>query len=486
MSFTRRTLFPSLAQISALLVAILVPISLMAQEAPKKEFTDKVSESLQSIGKKLTESPQDFDGAIRDIDALLVQVKPESYDTAYLSQMKAQAYIGKLDYIACLPPLETAYRLSKAYGFFDKTQELGLLWMLAQLYVQDASSEKNMELQNQKFSKALATVRDWLSQTPKPTFEAYYFAATILYHQATGGGSLAEPNKELLKQAADECQNALTTAIRPRDTIYQLLVAISQSSGDQDAAARYLELMVAANPKSGQYWTMLLATYLTAAEGMPEGSFLRNDAYAKAVYTIERAQKNGFMSTPQDYQRLFACYFNSGQFEGCIDVLEGGLRNGKVDSDQKNWELLSSCYLQINQTQKAIDTLVEAAKKYPDKGDIDMQIGYLYYGIEQYRDALDFMKIARDKGVVESKLASLLFFIGYLHYELKELDEALESVNKSLEIDSKSQNPKDVQRAILEAIAERERSLGRNQPAATAPAAANQPQPQAAAQQPAQ
>jgi hypothetical protein len=149
MSSTKRTLFSSLAQISALLVAILVPVSLAAQEAPKKEFTDKVSESLQAIGKKIAEPPQDYDGAIRDIDALLVQVKPESYDTAYLSQMKAQAYIGKQDYNACLPPLETAYRLSKAYGFFDKTQELGLLWMLAQLYVQDASLEKNAVLQNQ-------------------------------------------------------------------------------------------------------------------------------------------------------------------------------------------------------------------------------------------------------------------------------------------------------------------------------------------------
>ena len=467
MSLIRRTFFiRSLAKFGALLALVLAPLALVAQEAPKRELTEKVAEKIQPIAKKIMEAPHDYDGALQEINELLASVRPDSYDTAQLSQLKAQAFIGKNDYASSVGPIETAYRLSRTYKFFEPAQELGLLWMLAQLYVQDAGRETNLELQKQKFAKALATVREWLSLTPKPTFEAYYFAATILYQQAQPeAGSGKEADKELLKQAEAECHNALTMSIKPRNEIYQLLVAIAQANNQPEVAAQYLELMVAANPKNSSFWTMLLSSYLTAAETMPEGSYMRNDVYAKAVYTIERAQKNGFMNTPVDYQRLIACYFNSSQFEGTVDVLEAGLRNGKVENDQKNWELLSSCYLQLNRTQKAIDTLVEASKIFPDKGDLDMQIGYLYYGNEQYRKALDYMKVARDKGVAENKTASLLFFIGYLHYELKELDEALESVEKSLAIKPDDTNAKGVSNAIKEAIQERERALNKNQPA---------------------
>ena len=488
MTLTSRLHFSSLLKICALLAAVLMPVSLIAQETVKPELTDKVSESLQAIGLKLVgDSAQgiapDYDGAIYDINVLLAQCKPESFDTAYLSQMLAQAYIGKLDYVGSVPHLETAYRLSRAYKFFEPTAELGLLWMIAQLYVQDASLEKNSELQKQKFTKALSTVREWLALTPKPTFEAYYFAATILFQQATDSGNAKEPNKDILKQAETETLNALTLAATPRlrDQAYQLLGAIAQMNNDLASVAKYLEVLVISNPKSSSNWLTLLASYLGSADGLPDGSFLRNDAFAKAVYTISRAQENGFMNTPMDYQRLFACYYNSGQYEGAIDVLEKNIRSGKIENNQKNWEILSSCYVQINQNQKAIDTLVEASKLFKDQGNIDMQIGYLYYGTEQYQKALDSMKVARDKGVAENKRASLLFFIGYMHFELKELDEALVSVNKSLEIDDKGQNARDLQRAITESIAERERNLNRNQPAA-APAAdnASQTQPQGA------
>lgn len=455
-----------ITKISALLLAILLPVSLFAQEPPKRELTEKVSEQVPIITKMIQEE-KNFDGALVSLNALLSQVKPESFDTAVLSQLKAQALLNKQDFAGATVPIENALRLSESYNFFEKRGELELLWMLAQIYVQDASMEKNPDIQKQKFARALATVRKWLSKTPRPSYEAYSFAASILYQQAQPTpGTKEEPNKELLKEAEDMCLNALTTSIRPRDQIYQLLVAIAQSRNDPDTAAKYLELMVAANPKVAQNWNMLLGSYLTAAEPLPEGSFLRNDAYAKAVYTILRAQQNGFMGTPMDYQRLLLCYFNSGQHEGSIDVLENGLRQGKLENTYKNWEILAQCYLQINQIQKAIDTYKEAAKHFPTDGNIDMQIGNLYYMIEQYRPALASMKTAATKGVPPGKLPSLLFFTGYLHYELKELEEAKASVEKSLELKPDDRNAKDVLTAINEAIEERNRALKRNQPTA--------------------
>ncbi len=458
MHFSRftNTLRRSGTKLLILLAALALPLALPAQEAPKKELTEKVSESIQNINTLFTN--KQFDDALRLIDSLLSQVNPNSFDTAYLSQLKAQVLLTKQDYPASIIPLETALRLSEQHKFFEPRQNLELLWMIAQLYVQDAGTEKNPEVQKLKYTKALQTVRRWLSMSPKPNADAYMYAASILYQQAMGQ---KEPDKALLKEAASDCNNALQTSIKPKETIYQLLIAIAQTTGELNKAAQYLELLLAANPKNSQYWNSLLYSYITSTENTPEGSFLRNEAYAKAVYTIKRAQAQGYMNTPEDNHRMVAMYVNSSQFEGAIDILEPGLKNGKIDASKyANWELLAQCYLQINDTKNAIRIFQEASKKFPTEGNIDMQIGNLYYNMEQYRLALDNMIVAARKGV--SKPAPLYFFIAYLHLELKELEPALAAINKSLELNPNANDAKNLKQAIESSIEERDRNLKRD------------------------
>jgi len=517
MPFTRHIISARNALKAGLLLFVLVtpiwqlaaaPAKPAASAAPatpppvKKELSQKAQDALPEISKMMGDDQgnHNYDGAINAINALLPQLVYDSYDMALLSYLKAQSIISKGDYMASIQPLETALSLSEKYGFFGKG-DLDMLWMLAQLYASDASSEKNPALLQQKYAKALNALRRWISLTPKPNYQAYIYIASILVQQ--GKIDSKEPEKDmdkgLIKQAREAALSALTLTTKPTESTsaYQLLVAISQALGDYTMAGKYLELLVQTNPKRSDYWGMLLNSYLQLIDATPDGSFLRNQAYAMAVHTINRAQQNGFMLTPTDFYNKVVMYINSDQLEGAADLLETSLHGGKMDvAKYSNWELLATTYIHLDEIQKAIDTFREAQKYFPTDGNIDMQIGYLYfYNLHQNRPALEAMLAASKKEVPPKKAPVLYSTIAYIYLYLKEYELGVEAVDKSLEMDPKSQNAIGIRNALVDAIDERNRILNYGSGAKPDQPATGQtqeqqnqtqPQTQPAAAQPAQ
>lgn len=482
-----KSIFPrqSVLKMMLLLAGFAIPSWMAAQADEKPQLSDKVSEQVAALGKMLND--KQYDQLVDAVDKLIAQAKPNSFDIAYLSQMKVQAYLYKSAYAAAIAPLETALSLSERYKYFEKRGELELRWLLAQLYAQEAATEKNPEVKRAKYNKAYETVRQWLNETPKPTVEALLFSASILYSQATDNTDT--PDLARLALAESECRKGLLLEVKPREQLYTLLIAtlqvqsqalMTEAEKDEKAgkdsaaekkaqgvaklmeASEYLELLVQQNPNNSQYWGQLLNPYLIQAESLKEGTLQRQDAYAKAIITIERAQKAGFLKTPEDYFRLVGIYFNSNQFEGAIDLLESGLRDGRIEPTQKNWEMLAQTYVQIRDEKKALNSYKEIAKMFPKDGTIDMQIGNLLYNLDNYPEALKYMQSAVDKGV--PRPGPLQFFIAYLMFELKQLDDAKAAVDKALTLAPESREAKDLKQAIDDAIKDRDARLNRNQP----------------------
>jgi tetratricopeptide (TPR) repeat protein len=482
------------ARMALLLAGLAAPLWMAAQTDEKPQLSESVSAKISDLYKKLGD--KNYDAVIAETTQLMAGAKPNSYDIALLSQLKVQSYLYKSAYSEAIIPLETALSLGDRYKYFETRQLLELRWLLAQLYAQEASTEKSPELKRAKYNKAYETVRRWLNDTSKPTVEALLFAASILYTQAIEGTDT--PDLERLGQAEAECRNALLLDVKPREQIYTLLVASIQmqsaalmtaaekedKAGGKAAAAekrergiarlldasKYLELLVEQKPTNSQYWPQLLNPYLLQAESLPEGSLQRQEAYGKAIITIERAQKMGFLKSPEDYYRLVGIYFNSGQFEGAIDLLSAGLKDGRIDpAPLKNWELLAQTYVQIKDEPKAIKTYLEISKLFPKEGSIDMQIGNLYYNQDKYEEALKYMQSAVDKGV--PRPGPLQFFVSYLLFELKKIDEAKVAVEKALTLTPDSREARDLKSAIDDAIRERDFLLRRHEAEQGRPAA---------------
>ncbi len=283
------------------------PLVLSAQpaEKPAKEISDKVSSSLEKL-KEFVDA-KNYAGAVTLLDQAIAESPRESYDTALISQIKAQILLTDTKYAAALAPLELAQELGEKYEFFEKKAQLDQLYLLCQIYYQLAADEKDPSQQQALFSKASANIQRWLTLTPKPTAEAHLFNASILYTQATQNA--AKPDPALLQKAREAAQQGLLTAPKPKDQIYVLLLAATQQLGDQKSAADLLELLVQRAPSNALYWQQLAGAYMALAADEKDEKVARR-YQLRTILTMERAQKHGFMNTPKDQLNIVGMYFN--------------------------------------------------------------------------------------------------------------------------------------------------------------------------------
>jgi tetratricopeptide (TPR) repeat protein len=431
-SFTKlKSLFAARA-IAGLLVLVgsLSAVSAVyaAEDQGPPGLNEKVSEALQQKMKPLLDA-KNWEGALVVIDGILATVDGNSYDAAFISDIKGKVFLQKNDYAAAIAPMETMLRIADAHkNYFDKKSVLDTVYFLAQIYYQEGTASKVPAKQQQDFNKSASYIKRWLQTAPKKNQEGALFYASILYNQA-----VVNPEKvdmELIKKSKAEVQEGLLTAIKPKDGFYILLLAALQQQGDVAASAEILELMVRMKPDNKTYWQQLMASYLNMGGGNEKDETKTRENVARAINTLERAQALGLMKTPKDNYNLVTMYYNAGQFGRATDLLYAGLKNGDIESDIKNWQLLAYSYQQVGQDLQAITVLREAEKKFPS-GQIDFQIGQIYSAMEnRTADAFAAYSAAVAKGGLE-KPHSAYMFLAYTAFELEKFEVALAAIAKA-------------------------------------------------------
>lgn len=194
---------------------------------------------------------------------------------------------------------------------------------------------------------------------------------------------------------------------------------------------------------------MLFQTYLTLQGGGDKSADIG------AVITLERAQAAGQMVSNKDNYTLAGLYYNIQQYQFAADLLERGLHSGKIDPDQKNWELLALCYQQMGKDPRAVDVYLEAIKLFPKAASLEQQLGQIYYNTDKHDDAYKHFIAAVGKGL--DRPGPTWLSIAYLALEAKKLDEALSAAEKAVAADPKSVDAKNFLRIIRESIEEREK-----------------------------
>ena len=444
-----------------LLVALLTSVTILpnrsgaAEEQGPPGLNEKVSEALQQKMKPLLDA-KNWDGAMAVIDSVLVDLDPNGYDTAFLSDIKAKIFLQKNDYASAIAPMETTLRLADANkNFFDKKTILDVVYFLAQIYYQEGTSSKDPTVQKNYFNKSSAYIKRWLQTTPKKNQEASLFYASILYNQA-----VVNPDKvdlDLIKRVQTEVKEGLLTSLKPKEGFYVLLLASLQQIGDLAGSAEVLEQMVKVKPDNRTYWLQLLAAYLNLGGGTEKDEQKSRESFARAINTMERAQALGLMQTPKDNYNLVTMYYNAGQFGRATDLLYSGLKSGAIESDLKNWQLLAYSYQQIGRDAQAIAVLKEAGTAFPT-GQIEFQIGQIYSQMDnRTAEAYAYYSKAVEKGGLE-KPHSAYMFLAYTAFELEKFDEALAAINQTIgspDGQKDAQAPR-LKQAIEDAVKERE------------------------------
>lgn len=460
------TLLPTLSRrtksrLLAALLAVGLPVLAVGQQpaaaptGPAKEFSEAVSKELPKMREFF--DAQNFDGALTLINSLLPATGAESYDRAWLSQTKAQILLQKGQFAEAIPPLELMITLSDKHGFFEKSQVTEYVFYLAQLYFQEASNAANGTVAQRKplAAKTATYIQRWLRDNPGTNVDNHVAASSILYNLAVFDAD--NPDQALLKVALAEAERGLYMSPQPKDALYLLKLAILTQSGNLKDATELLELLLVKDPTNKQYWPQLAASYLGLA-GETKVPIEQFELNLRAILTIERAQKQGLMNSPRDNFNLVGLYINMQKFDQAIDLLEKGLRDGGIENIQQNWEFLASSYQQVNKDMKAIETLVEASKLFPQAGALDYQIANIYYSMDKVADAFKHAQIALEKGNLP-RVQQVRVFAGYLAFELKEFEAGAKILEAAVKDDPNAKDAARLLKATKDIIAEREEAL---------------------------
>ena len=437
----------------ALLCATVATPPLRAEDPPAKEISEKVSEKFGEIrplidGKKYPE-------AIKLLDSLIAEIKMDSYDFVVLAQMKAQILLTMGDVNGAADPLEKCLAVGEKYGFLDPKSIYDQLSMLSQIYYQKAIDQKDPAAQHAGYTKAYEFVSRAIKAAPKPSVDLQLFAASVLYNQGSLG---ATPDPEKFKQSIVEAQKGLHLAIKPPEQLYQLMLASLQQLNEMEQATELLELMLESKPKSAQPWQQLVALYMTlAGKSKEDSATLRYNL--RAILSIERAQALGFLSSPRENYTLVALYFTIQQFGRAAQLLEKGLKDGSIESQRRNWEMLANAYQQMNQEMKAIEALQRATTVFPKEGQLEFTMSQLYYGQGKIDEAYRHSLNAATKGQLE-KPGQAYLYVAYLGYELKKFEDALKWIEQAeKQPDIKPADIAQIKNAITNAVKEREALL---------------------------
>lgn len=451
-----RSPFKFLPQTALLLGAALcfgTPVARASQaDNNPPELSETVQTGILPLSKLYEEKK--WADAIKVIDSLIPKTEANSFDRAFLSGFKAQLVFATGDAMGAIAPLETMLRIGQEKHLFRfarllPVNEHDALSTLAQLYMAEASNQNaTPEAHRNAVKKARDYAKRLVDNDPK-SVDAQYMWARILYGEATS--SSAQVDLTIMKQALSESEKILYLTIKPREEHYLLLLACLQQLSDFTRCSEILELMVKQFPNNKTAWPMLFQTYL-ALQGTPGKE---KDYELAPLVTLERAQAVGMMTSNKDNFSLAGLYYNIQQFQFAAEILNSGLHNGKIDKDQKHYELLAACYQQMGKDDRAIEVYLEAIKAFPKAASLEQQIGQIYYNSDKREDALKHLQAAVIKGL--DRPAQTLVLISYLALELKRLDEALVAAEKAVAADPKSKDAQAILSVIKDSIEQREK-----------------------------
>jgi tetratricopeptide (TPR) repeat protein len=446
--------FPSpFRSLLALAAAVALAATAAAQQAERNyTWSDATSEILPKY--KAALEAKSFDAAIAILDAQIAKVPADSYDAAMLLQIKTQTLLQKGDFSKALEPTEKALALSNAKSptYFDDRITRDLTFFLIQLYVQEAVQTKVPGAAAKLFEKADNTFKQWLKLVPNSNPDAQLLYAQLLYSWAVQNPE--NPDKKLIARALEETEKGMHLSIRPKDTFYVLKLAALQQLGRTNETADMFELLIKQKPESSTYYQQLAATYLGLAQSAtsPSDAEMYN---IRAALTIERAQAQGHMNTPQHSFNLVGIYFNMGQYEKAADLLEAGLKAGTIENELKNWELLALAYQQMQRPLRSIEALKEATKAFPKSGQVEFLVAQAYQGLEKSEDALKHLQLAVAKGNL-AKPHQAYLFLAYVAYELKKFDIALDAAKKAAATPEGAKDGANMVKAIEDILKDRE------------------------------
>lgn len=331
--------------------------------------------------------------AMKRVDSILDDVDG-GYERAIASQTKGFLHAQQEQYREAIGPLQEAVELDA----MPEQAQQNTMYMLASMYATE-----------EDWTNVVRWLDRWFERECDPKPEALITAAQSRAQMADH------------RDAIPFVKAAIAKNDKPVQNWYQLWLAMHYELNEYAPAAEVLERMIEIWPQKKVFWEQLASLYMELKEDQ------------KALATQALAYRNGLLQSEEELMNLVRMYmfmeipYEAGQ------VLEKGMREGKIESNLEHLELLASAWVQSRENDRAIAAL-ERAAQYADDGEHYIQIARLHREKGKWREIIDAVDKAMEKGDIERPGAAYLLQ-GMAATELKRYQEALTYFTRALNDD---------------------------------------------------
>jgi hypothetical protein len=256
-----------------------------------------------------------------------------------------------------------------------------------------------MQMSQQNYEDAIATLKEWFANEPKPSAAAY-FALAIAHYQMKELDAALEPAKKAVELAGTPQQGWL-----------QLLLAIHLTREDYPAATPVLVELLTTYPKVGKAYWVQLSTLYGVQKDIP-----------RALAVLQLAHRQKLLDEDANVRRLAQLLQSEEIPIRSVKVLEQGFAEKIVKEEVGSYEMLGNSWILAREAEKAEPALRKAADLSP-KGDLYVRLGQVLLLKDDNDSAATAFKSALAKGGLEDP-GAVEQLLGITYYNQGRLGEA--------------------------------------------------------------
>lgn len=204
--------------------------------------------------------------------------------------------------------------------------------------------------------------------------------------------------------------------------------------------------------KAGHCVLLLCLAFFVACQSaaQKEASLLAQDTRAKSELTrISQTLSGGYPLTPQDFESVKqirekyphsvevrnvyqSALVKRGDFESLVKLIEAIPDSERTREDRLN---LAKSYLKIGRYQDEVDLIKPLAEAAPKDAEMNSLLAFGYFYLGQTDDAAKYLDNIWD-AIVQNKRIDEINTRGLIYFRQKDYAKAIETFNKSLEINA--------------------------------------------------
>lgn len=363
-----------------LCIGLLSPVA--ARQANQAvTISPKTYKALQKIEQLI--AAKSYQQAQQQLTAMLATVKPKSYTQATILRSLYSVYALQGHYKKSADVLSQCLALA----VLPAKQKRAAVLNLGQLY-----------MATEQYARAIKTLEPYLADQPE-------LNAPINAMIANAYAQLAHYNKAL-----PYIEQAILAASSPKESWYQLNLAIYFELKNYTLAARLLNKLTHLYPDKKTYWNQLASVYQQLEQ------------YNQAVSIKRIAYKEGFLDSEQALLNFANLLLYVGSPYQSARLIQREIEQKNIANNAKNWELLATTWTMAKEFERAIQAL-KTASELNQKGSLYQQLGQIYMEQEKWQPAIKYLQQALAKGGLKNAgLVHLLLGIAY--YETKRTKQA--------------------------------------------------------------